>query len=75
MSDDEQVTPQPGLPEGETIVSKSTDERFHDLVELEQEIRRRLRSNQRFLERFLDEDFVDEEVGGDEEIDRDDEEL
>jgi N-formylglutamate amidohydrolase len=29
-------------------------ERFGDLAELEAEIRRRLRSNQRFLDRFLD---------------------
>ena len=31
-----------------------------DFAELEQRIRRRLRSNQRFLERFMDEDFKDE---------------
>ena len=34
-------------------------ERFPELVELEDKIKRRLRSNQRFLERFLDEDFDD----------------
>ena len=44
-------------------------ERFRELAELEQEIRRRLRSNQRFLEKFLDEDFVDDEISGDDEED------
>jgi hypothetical protein len=37
-------------------------ERFPELAALEEEIRRRLRSNQRFLERFLDEEFVDDEA-------------
>lgn len=31
--------------------------RFPELAELEEKIQRRLRSNQRFLERFMDEDF------------------
>ena len=31
--------------------------RFPELAELEDKIKRRLRSNQRFLERFMDEDF------------------
>lgn len=35
--------------------------RFPELDELEREIARRLRDNQRFLEQFLDEAFVDEE--------------
>jgi hypothetical protein len=48
--------------------------RCRELAELEAEIRRRLRSNQRFLERFLDEDFVDDEDGGDEQAE-DSEEL
>jgi len=34
-------------------------ERFPELAELEEKIHRRLRSNQRFLERFMDEDFDD----------------
>ncbi len=34
-------------------------ERFPELAELEDKIKRRLRSNQRFLERFMDEDFDD----------------
>jgi len=33
--------------------------RFPELAELQDKIQRRLRSNQRFLERFLDEDFED----------------
>ncbi|MDT8443382.1 MAG: hypothetical protein RQ722_03735 [Desulfuromonadales bacterium] len=38
--------------------------RFPELAELEEKIQRRLRSNQRFLERFMDEDF-DEMVDDD----------
>jgi hypothetical protein len=34
---------------------------FPDLEELQQEIDRRIRDNKRFLERFLDEDFIDDE--------------
>lgn len=39
----------------------SAQDPLDDFAELEQRIRRRLRSNQRFLERFMDEDFKDEE--------------
>jgi hypothetical protein len=35
------------------------EERFPELAALEEKIQRRLRSNQRFLERFMDEDFDD----------------
>lgn len=45
----------------------SKTERFPELVELEEKIQRRLRSNQRFLERFMDEDYDeldDEDAGG-----------
>lgn len=60
--------------EGAAAVAPATG-RFADLAELEQEIRLRLRSNRRFLEQFLDEDFVDDEEGGDEPSAADDEEL
>jgi hypothetical protein len=75
MIDDEQVTPKPELPAGDVTEPKPADQRFRDLAELELQIRRRLRSNQRFLERFLDEDFVDEEESLDEEELSEDEEL
>jgi hypothetical protein len=69
--DPEETTPEP--PEGET---PARPERFPELAALEEEIRRRLRSNQRFLERFLDEEFVDDEAGDDEDADAaEDEEL
>ena len=35
------------------------EERFPELAELQEKTQRRLRSNQRFLERFMDEDFDD----------------
>jgi hypothetical protein len=49
--------------------------RCRELAELEVAIRRRLRSNQRFLERFLDEDFVDDEDDDGEEQVEDRDEL
>ena len=59
------ATAEPGAPQ-------PAAERFRELAELEQEISRRLRSNQRFLERFLDEDFVDDEADADEAEDESD---
>ena len=54
-------------------------ERFPELAELEEKIQRRLRSNQRFLERFMDEDFDemvdDEDVDGSNDEDEDDPSL
>ena len=47
------------------------EERFPELAELQEKTRRRLRSNQRFLERFMDEDFDD--LDDDEPDDGDDE--
>ena len=74
MNDDEQAGPAPEVP-AEDAAPRPVDERFRELAELEQEIRRRLRSNQRFLERFLDEDFTDDEGSDEEEASGDDEEL
>ncbi|PNU19317.1 hypothetical protein C2E25_12975 [Geothermobacter hydrogeniphilus] len=36
-------------------------ERYPELAELQREIDRRIRDNQKFLDHFLDEDFPDEE--------------
>lgn len=60
MSDPDENKPATGG--GDPVTRGSVDERFRDLAELEQEIRRRLRGNERFLESFLDEDFVDDEA-------------
>jgi hypothetical protein len=65
MNEEEQMIPVPATPGEETTTPQPVNEKFRELAELEQEIRRRLRSNQRFLDKFLDEDFVDDEVGGD----------
>lgn len=35
--------------------------RFPELDELQQDIQKRIRDNERFLEKFLDEDFIDED--------------
>jgi hypothetical protein len=42
---------------------------FADLDQLQQEIEKRIRDNNRFLEKFLDDDFMDEEEGENEEED------
>jgi hypothetical protein len=48
------------------------EERFPELAELQEKTQRRLRSNQRFLERFMDEDF--DELDDDDLADGDDDE-
>ena len=62
------------LPEPESEEAEEKTERFPELAELEDKIKRRLRSNQRFLERFMDEDFDDLEVDEDDDIVIDDDE-
>jgi hypothetical protein len=62
MTDNQENVPEAEQPEAEAKV-----ERFPELAELEEKIQRRLRSNQRFLERFMDEDFdamVDDDDDG-----------
>lgn len=54
MTDQQDQAPETEQPEAEVRT-----ERFPELAELEEKIQRRLRSNQRFLERFMDEDFDD----------------
>ena len=71
MNEKDQEAPAPVRPE----VLQPNNEKFRDLAQLEEEVRRRLRSNQRFLDKFLDEDFVDDEAGEDEGDDGDEEEL
>ena len=51
--------PEEKVPEQEEQATQVKEERFPELAELEDKIQRRLRSNQRFLERFMDEDFDD----------------
>lgn len=65
MSDPEQK------PEG----AVETGNRFADLDQLQQEIARRIKDNQRFLERFMQEDFEEEETEEDGAAEEDFEEL
>jgi len=62
MTENQEKVPEEELPEVESKV-----ERFPELAELEEKIQRRLRSNQRFLERFMDEDF--DEITDDDDFD------
>jgi hypothetical protein len=53
----------------------ATTSRFPELDELQREIERRIRDNRRFLDGFMNDDFVAEEESGDEPGDEDFEEL
>ena len=59
MTDQQDNTDNPEPKVTEAPEAETGRERFPELVELEEKIQRRLRSNQRFLERFMDEDFDD----------------
>lgn len=75
MSEQDPATPEPATAERPPAV-QPVSEKFRELAELEAEIQQQLRSNQRFLEKFLDEDFVDDETEGNSgEQDCDEEEL
>ncbi len=61
------------VPEVEQAEVETKVERFPELAELEEKIQRRLRSNQRFLERFMDGDFDElaDDEDGDDNVDED----
>ena len=65
---EENDIPAPDDPQNEAPQENVQPERFPELIELEDKIKRRLRSNQRFLERFMDEDFDDLEDDDDDDI-------
>ncbi len=58
---------EPAVPADPPEPEPAASSRFPELDALEKEIARRLRDNQRFLERFLDDNFVDEEADGEDE--------
>jgi Mn-dependent DtxR family transcriptional regulator len=64
-----------GDPEQIPEETAESGNRFADLDQLQQEIARRIRDNQRGLERFLQDDFEEEEGAEDAEGDEDYEEL
>lgn len=78
MSDEKDLTP---APEAETDTGDETApappvSRFPELESLQQDIERRIRDNHKFLERFLDDDYVDEDaIEEDDEAPEDFEEL
>jgi len=58
----------------EKTVTETTSEpesRYPDLDLLQQDVSRRLRDNQRFLDHFLDDDFMDELDSEDDDVDID----
>jgi len=65
VSDEKDVTPAPDTPPaatGDQPESPAPAPRFPELEVLQQDIERRIRDNRKFLERFLDDDYVDEEA-------------
>lgn len=75
MNEDQKTTESPVPAEEAAVTPQPVNEKFRELAELEDQIRRRLRSNQRFLEKFLDEDFIDDEAGEEDGETDDEEEL
>jgi hypothetical protein len=59
---------------GATETTSEPESRYPDLDLLQQDVSRRLRDNQRFLDHFLDDDFMDEldSEDDDSEVDPDD---
>lgn len=55
MADDQPIEPPPVEP------SVAIAQRFPELAEIQREVELRIRDNQRFLERFMDDDFAEEE--------------
>lgn len=64
-----------GDPEQKPQGNAESCNRFADLDQLQQEIARRIRDNQRFLERFLQDDFEEEDGAEEAEEEEDFEEL
>lgn len=74
MTRDQPVDPEQPAPPANDEAPAEAESRYPDLDLLQQDVSRRLRDNQRFLDHFLDEDFMDElDVDEDEaDIDPDD---
>lgn len=73
------MTDQPHDNERTTPTEPETDEtptasRFPELEELQNDVSRRIRDNQKFLDRFMDDEFIDDdpETTGEEENPADD---
>ncbi len=72
MGDEENL---PRVMEGGQQEDGEGTSRFPELDELQREIERRIRDNQRFLAGFMDDDFVAEDEGEDDDTEGDFEEL
>lgn len=59
MSEKREEEPMPA--KSEETEAQGTVSRHPELDELQREVERRLQDNRRFLENFMDDDFVDEE--------------
>lgn len=57
--DDTQPAPQP--PETAATPEAPAPSRFPELEELQNDVSRRIRDNQKFLNRFMDDDFIDDD--------------
>jgi len=59
MNEQERTEQQPAAPPTVTGTSAAS-ERYPELAELQRDIERCLKDNQKFLDHFLDDDFLDE---------------
>lgn len=53
--------PAPEQPEAGAPEETPSSSRFPELEELQNDVSRRIRDNQKFLERFMDDDFTDDD--------------
>lgn len=69
--------PEPTEVETDEAAETIPASRFPELEELQSDVSRRIRDNQKFLDRFMDEEFIDDdpETTGDEDDAEDFEEL
>jgi len=75
VSDEKDVNPSADTPPAaadDQLEPTAPASRFPELEVLQQDIERRIRDNRKFLEGFLDDDYVDEDEGEEEEDSPDD---
>ena len=57
--DNEQSTPEKS--ETDAATETPSNSRFPELEELQNDVSRRIRDNQKFLDRFMDDEFIDDD--------------
>jgi hypothetical protein len=61
MMTDQPIDNDPSAPETDDTTQTPKTSRFPELEELQNDISRRIRDNQKFLDRFMDDEFIDDD--------------